>query len=76
MKQTILKKEVNDRFRNDDEIVLEISKAMGKSYGRVKNWFYEDNMMLTSYAALSVMSNASGKKIEELITVKNIKATI
>ena len=74
MKQTILKQEINDAYRNDADVILEISKAMGKSYGRVKNWFYEDNTLLTSYASLSVISKASGKDIKDLVTIKEVTA--
>lgn len=74
MKQTILKKEINDKFRNNAEVILAISKSMGKSYGRVKNWFYEDNSMLTSYAALNIMSKETGLKIDQLVTLKKATA--
>ena len=74
MQQITLKSDINDKFRNNAEVILEIANAMGKSYGRVKNWFYEDSTMLTSYAALKIISKETGLKIDQLVTSKKVTA--
>ncbi len=68
MKTTKLKKEINEQVRNNGDVLNDISKAMKKSIGRVRNWFYEDSENLTNYDTLKVISEHTGIAIEDLVT--------
>lgn len=62
-----LKAEINERVRNNGDVLLAISKATGKSFGTVKNWFYTDSEHLVNYNTLSAISKFTGILTEQLI---------
>lgn len=67
MKATKLKNQYNETFRVNDDVLFNISKAVGKSLGTVRNWFYTDSSMLLSYPCLTVMANHAKVSVEDLI---------
>jgi len=69
-----LKKDINEQVRNNGDVLNGISKAMTKSIGRVRNWFYEDSDMLTHYAALQVISKHTGIAVKDLVTTEKATA--
>jgi hypothetical protein len=62
-----LKTAINEEVRNNGDVLLAISKATKKSIGTIRNWFYSDSEMLTNYSCLSVISEHTGKPIEQLL---------
>lgn len=67
MANTKLKSTINEEVRNNGDVLVEIAKATGKSFGTVRNWFYTDSEMLTGYDCLSVIGRHTGKTLDELI---------
>lgn len=67
MKAATLKSSINESVRNNGDVLLSISKLTDKSIGTVRNWFYQDSILLTTYSVLKVISSTTGTKVEDLV---------